>query len=272
MRGRYNYKIFSSATKKKEPYKLAIILGAILFGCICIVVSSFFSTPWEKLDNWRILINTVLSTLATVAFASVAWEGKVKYLFSRDVVDMVGISERLIESGIFAVEESFSDVEWADLIEGAKSITAVFTYSTKWGKDNRDRIKTAVENGCKVVVALPDINSSGLIENLKYRFSGVSDVKTEIEKAEEFYLSIGAKIQYYSRAITSSFYLIDDVGIIVPFNHQKAFGGHAPSVPAFMSLKPGYIYRFIEKEVTAILETPEEGKGSACSEELRQQN
>lgn len=270
MQKRYNNSIYRKATKKCESRKIAIILGAIIFGCICIILSSFLSEPWENYDNWRIIINVSLSTLATVAFAGVAWEGIAKYSFSRDVVDMVGLSESIHESGVFAIEKSFSDIEWSDLLEGAKRITAVFTYSTKWGKYNQDRIKKAVENKCKFVVVLPDINSAELIGALQYRFPDVKDIKNEINKSEEFYRSMGAEIKHYTKALTSSFYLIDDVGIIVPFNHQKSSGGHAPSVPAFISVKPGHIYSFIEKEVAAILDTQEEREKQADSEVERQ--
>lgn len=270
MQKRYNSSIYRKATNKCESRKIAIILGSIIFGCVCIIISSFLSKPWETNDNWRIIFNVILSTLATVAFAGVAWEGIVKYSFSRDVVDMVGLSERIYESGVFAIEESFSDIEWSELLEDAKRITAVFTYSTKWGKHNQDRIKKAVDNKCAFVVVLPDVNSAELIDALQYRFPDVKDIKDRINESEEFYRSMGAEIKHYSKALTSSFYIIDDVGIIVPFNHQKSSGGHALSVPAFLSVKPGHIYSFIEKEVDAILETTEERKEPANSENVSQ--
>lgn len=258
---KYNYSILSNAIRKRESRKIKIILGSIIVGLVCILVSCFFSTPWRKSDNWRMLVNEVLSTVATVAFAGVAWEGLAKYSFSRDVIDMVGISDKIVESGVFTIEESFSDIQWNELIEGAKSIKAVITYSTRWGLNNSSSIKKAVSNNCSFVVAFPDINSPGMRDVLKYRFIGV-DIEAKISDAVAFYRNLGAEIKYYSKAITSSYYLIDDVGIIAPFNHQKPHGGHSPSVPAFVSCKHGYIYRFIEREIDAIL-TPESPTSSS---------
>ena len=153
------------------------------------------STAWDKYDNWRTLINVVLSTIATVSFASVAWEGIAKYAFSQDVVEMVGLSNRIKQSGIFAIEESFSDIEWRDLLVHANHITAIFTYSIRWGKDNSELIKTAVNNGCDFIVVLPDTKSPGIMEALTFRFSGVDNIEGKIHEAEVYYKNLGDEIK-----------------------------------------------------------------------------
>ena len=270
MQKKYNYSIFRKATKKCASRKIAIILGAIIVGCGFIILSSFFSELWEKHDNWRVLFNVAFSTIATVSFASVAWEGIIKYAFSRDVIDTVGISERLVNSGVFAIEESFSDIEWTEILDGAKSITAVFTYSTRWGKDYRESLEKAVKNKCSMIIALPDVNAPGMLDALKYRFPKGGDFEKKITDAEKYYSNLGAEIKHYSKAITNSYYLIDDIGIMAPFNHQKDSGGHSPSVPAIICLKPGFIYQFIQIEVAAILGENEQ-KDHSDKSELQEQ-
>lgn len=255
MKKKYNRKVLANATEKNSGRKIAIILGAFIVGCVCIIVSSFFSNPWKNYDNWRILINVGLSTLATVAFASVAWEGVAKYAFSRDVIDMVGISDSIKNSGVFAIESSFSSIEWDEILCNAKSITAVFTYSTKWGKDNREIILHAVQNACQFRVVLPNTAAPGVLDALNFRFSGVDNLNGKVGDAEQFYKSLGAEIGHYSKTIQCSYYLIDDIAVMVPFNHQKEYGGHTPSVPAFLASKPGHLYYYIATEVKAILDS-----------------
>ena len=250
---RYNNKILLDTSKKNEKRKTLIICVAVIIGLLCIIISTFISSPWNQYDNYRIMINTVLSTIATVAFASIAWEAWCKYAFSRDIIDMVGISDNLAKSGVFAIENSFYDIAWNELLVGRKSITVVISYSTKWGQSNQELIKEAIKAGCVLTVALPDTNNSKLIEALSYRFEGVENIKERIHDAEKYYQSLGAKITYYQKSLQTSFYLIDEIGILVPFNHQAAHGGHAPSVPAFISHKPGFIYDYVEREVSAIV-------------------
>lgn len=257
MKKKYNDKILSDANSIHKRHKIkniGIILGGIIIACICIIVSSVFglSTPWKHNDNWRIILNVGLSTLATVSLASVAWEAVLKYTFSNDVVDLAGISENIRNSGVIQIEESFNDIKWKELLNGKKSIIAVISYSTKWGKNNQEQIKKVAEIG-NVTIILPDPNNKKLMDLLKYRFDDMDDLEKRIAASKKYYASLGAHIKYYSKAITDSFYIIDDIAIMATFTKQEIVAGETANVPAFIARSPGTIHTWIMNEVKAIL-------------------
>ena len=265
---KYNDKVLQNIKARKRPRyfgKPGIILLAISVGLVCLVVNALpcLSNPWKQWDNWRIVINTVLATIATVSFAGVAWEAIAKYTFSRDVVDLAGISENIRNSGVIAIETKFSDLNWKELLDGKQSFVAVISYSTKWAQNNEDLIKRISQirieqpqgkNG--VVVVLPDPTNKELMASLKYRFTGVADLEKRILQAEAYFHSLGAEVEFQNKAITDSFYIIDNsLAIMATFTHQPASGGHTKTVPAIISRAPGFLFDYINEEVEAIRKT-----------------
>lgn len=228
------------------------IAGAVTFA----LITTFFQEPWKYYDNWRIFIVTILSTSATVLIANIAWEVIVKKNFARDVVELTGLSENIRESGIELVLENFSDMDsdWESILASAKSIVAVFSYSVTWGRNQAKNLKKAHDCGCSFTVILPNYNEEEVIRNLKFRFGTENDVRQKIVDAIAVYSELGASVRLYNGAFTTSYYLVDDIGIIAPFNHQKAVGGHSPQVPVVKAVKSGFIYDFISKEVSSIME------------------
>lgn len=271
MAKRYNDAILRRAKARhilRNLGKAGIILLAILIGCVCIIISTFscLSTPWEQNDNWRIIINNILATVTTVSFAGVAWEAIAKYTFSRDVVDMAGLSENIKESGTITIEKEWKDIPWSTLLDGKRHIVAVFSYSTKWGQNHSNQLKNIAKKASGkgdseygFTVVLPDPSNTQLISSLAYRFEGVSEAEVvkKIKAAAVFYHDLGAEIEYHSKAITDSFYILgDDTAIMAPFTHGKASGGHTQtSVPALITKSPGFMYSYIIDEVKAIRET-----------------
>lgn len=269
MNKRYNDKLLCNCKATHAHRYLGrygIICLAVCIGLICIIATSFpwLSKPWKQCDNWRIFLNSVFSTIATVSFASVAWETIAKYTFSRDVVDMAGLSENIRNSGVITIEEKFSNIKWDELLPGKESIIAVFSYSTTWGKNNAEMIKQvskmntdSTDGGKGVFVVLPDPNNEELMTSLKYRFTGVTNLEEKIREAEDYYLSLGAEIEYHTKAITNSFYILDnEIAVMASFTHQEAIGGHTKNgVPAIITRKPGFIFDYIFNEVKGIRKT-----------------
>jgi hypothetical protein len=253
-----NRKKYNLLNNLNEKPSINYILGSLVIALLAITVSCFFDDPWKDNDNWRIIIVTLLSTIATVCIANIGWEAKVKEVFARDILDMVDISRNIVNSGIVTVYPKFSELEWDDLLKSARDITAVMTYSTTWGKENMDLIKQAVINGCQFTVILPDYDNERVIDNLKFRFGDDINVKSRIIDAKKTYSDLGAKILLYNGTFQNSYYIVDNFGIMASFNHLPRIGEHSPDVPVIKAIKPGSFFNYITEEVQAIKKNSKE--------------
>lgn len=228
----------------------------IIVALVCFIITLFLDD--KKLSNiWCKSFESLLLTLIPVFLVSGAWEGLTKRSFANEVLNMAGISDNLIKSGIIHYYENFSDIEWKKEFKNVKKVKIFFSYGYSWRNNNRAVLQELIKQGGELTVILPNYENKDICDELdrsfKYgKFSDalqISSTKDKIIESKIFFEKIGAKVLLYDNTIRSTYYLYDDKCIFAPFKH----GTEKLSVPAFKGIKGGTFYEFCNREINSII-------------------
>ncbi len=255
--------VMKNTTKTKLWAAFWIIAGLVLI-TFPFILDYFLETVCAlDYDNniFVTIINSVFPSLATIAFFSGAWEVLNKKSFAKEVLELSGVSDNYIDSGIEYVYNEFTEIEWKKLFKDSKRVTCFFTYAYSWRSNNRSALNMLKEQGTDLTIILPDYNNNDIVNALNHDFAyaeyalpdsagATKDVKNLIKEAESFFKNLGANVKLYSGNIKSTYYLIDDKCIIAPFKH----GHKKTTVPAILCKKGGTLFDFCLKDIKAIIE------------------
>ena len=243
----------------KKEINSSVVLWSVIFGIVFFGSSFFLNKPWTNLDNIRVMICTLLVSISTLLFFNVIWEIIAKKSFAEQLVTLVNISENIVKSGIETTYVNFKSIIWDEELQNAKSIKAVFTYSTRWGSsgNNKDIFKKLKDDGCSLEIFLPNPDIEDSIKTLDIRFHSPSaetqiDTSKEIRSAIQFYYDLGFDVYLYDGVFQSSYYLIDKFAFMSFFNHKKPKGTVTYGVPAIKAVAGGEFYSYISDEIEAI--------------------
>ena len=135
-----------NTTKTRLSVAIWCIIGLALLSCPFII--NYFLEYFDKHELGNnllfIIINNVFPALATIAFFSGAWEAHSKRAFAKEVLELAGVSDNYVESGIQNVYKEFTDINWNELLSNAKNAVFFFSYAYSWRSNNRTALKTAV--------------------------------------------------------------------------------------------------------------------------------
>ena len=149
--------VSNNTTKTKLSVAIWCIIGLALLSLPFII--NYFLVYFHKQELGNnllfIIINNVLPALATIAFFSGAWEAHSKRAFAKEVLELAGISNNYIESGIQNVYKEFTDINWNELLLNTKNAVFFFTYAYSWRSNNRTALKAAHEQGTKITNQKP---------------------------------------------------------------------------------------------------------------------
>lgn len=252
-----------NTTKTKLWAALWIIVG-LVFLLIPFGIDSYCDlTKQSEMTNETIIIiiKNIFSSLATIAFFSGAWEMLSKKSFAKEVLELSNVSTNYIDSGIVHVYKEFTDIDWKVLFKDSKNVICFFTYAYSWRSNNRSSLNMLKEQGTNISIILPNYNNDSIVDALnqdfkygKYAQSGQDgaskDVKDLIREAEVYFKNFGATVKLYNGNIKTTYYLVDDKCIMVPFKH----GGKKSSVPAILCKEGGALFDFCRKDIDSIIE------------------
>lgn len=218
---------------------------------------------WNK-SVFVIIANNVLPSLATIAFLSGAWEAHSKRAFAKEVLELAGVSNNYVESGIQNVYKEFTDINWNELLSKTQNAVFFFTYAYSWRSNNRTALKAAHEQGTKITVILPDYKSKIITDALDmdfhygaYATEGSEDKNKSsaqlIKEAAEYFLKLDATVLIYPGNIKTTYYLMDDKCIYAPFKHSK----EKSSVPSILCCEGGTFFEFCKRDIESIIEQSE---------------
>lgn len=227
------------------------ILAFCLIAIVVILTLLFILyNPWEKNDTIRIILISFLSTLESIIIGFSLWEIFAKRTFAKEVIDLVHISDNLIESGILSIYDSFANTNFHELISACKkSIIIAFTYGRTWRESNREVLTAFVARGGKLLVYLPDFSNVELMHLLdaRFKYSAGNTQKLILESAKAF-CNLGASVFLYDGIFQTSYYILDDNALLSVYNHSKSKG----YVPAFLINNCGTLNEFIKSEFDSI--------------------
>lgn len=254
--------VSNNTTKTKLSVAIWCLIGLALLSLPFII--NYFLVYFHKQELGNnllfIIINNVLPALATIAFFSGAWEAHSKRAFAKEVLELAGISNNYIESGIQNVYKEFTDINWNELLLNTKNAVFFFTYAYSWRSNNRTALKAAHEQGTKITVILPDYKSKTITDALDmdfhygaYAFEGSEDKNKSsaqlIKDAAEFFLKLNATVMIYHGNIKTTYYLMDDKCIYAPFKHSK----EKSSVPSILCCENGSFFEFCKRDIKSII-------------------
>ncbi len=224
---------------------LAIFLG--------LMFANFFGLSRIPNDAIRLFSLTVSSTIATVILANVLWEVIAKENFARSLLKQVKISENIAKSGIDAVYVDFREIDWKKEFENTKSFTAAFVYAYSWRSNNDSTIRAFASKGSrrkKMKIIVPDPEIDAIMSDLDRRFNfEKGETRRRVEDCIKYYCDLGVAVYVFEGTLQSSYYLMDQVGIMSFFTHSKEKG----TVPALRAVKTGNMYKYIDSDLQAML-------------------
>lgn len=252
----------NSSNTKVKALKWTIV-GVLLIGIPFVLDYLVDVCDWDKNNLLIIAANNIFPALGTICLLSFAWEIWNKRSFAKEVLELADVSENYIKSGIKAVYSDFSDINWNELFKGAKNVTCFFSYGYSWRRYNLTAIEKLRMQNTKVTIILPDYEDEEIMNSLNRDFAyeqyapsdkedSLKDVRDYIRDAEEYFKDQGATVKFFKGNIKSSYYLIDNTCVFVPFKHGK----EKRSVPAFLCEKDdknGMLFKFCQDDINAIL-------------------
>lgn len=244
-------KINKWVANQKNKNAIISILVSSLLAVIAIAISCFFGTPWRECDNFRIIICTLLASVAAVLFANIFWDVLIKNRFAEQLFLLAEISENIKKSGIEEINMDFGNIGWNTELDGAMKLEAAFTYSTRWGKNNTKLFKSLLDSGCQIDLFLPDPENVKIIESLNQRFHQ-TDTKKKIEEAIEYYLDLKFNVFLYDGCFQNSYYKTEKMAIMSGFNHKTSQGKVHEGVPYFKVNAKGELYKYVSAEIESI--------------------
>lgn len=220
-----------------------------VIGFLTLVIITKLIDDFWLVENcfYKNLLISILPTIASFLGLGAIWEIIGKRSFSQDVLNLAGVSDNYIESGITHVYKSFNDINWDNELLNAESLTIFFVYGRTWRNHNR-RLLTEFAKNNKLTVILPDYRDDDIISELDRRFCYGKYSNSEkkisardyIEEAVEDFNKMGSHVKFYKGTICSSYYFMDDKCICSPFKH----GESRIDVPAILATKGGSYYNF----------------------------
>ena len=219
---------------------------------LVLMAISFFGFSKITNDAIRNFLQILFSTFATVILANVLWEVIAKENFAKSLLEQVKISENIAKSGIDAVYVDFREIDWEKEFENTKSFTAVFVYAYSWRSHNDLIIKAFASKRSRrnrMSIIVPDPEIEELMFDLDRRFNfEKGETRKRVEDCICYFCKLGVNVYVFEGTLQSSYYLMDQVGVMSFFAHSKEKG----TVPAIRAVKTGNMYRYIENDIKAI--------------------
>ncbi|PXV93382.1 hypothetical protein C8E03_102150 [Lachnotalea glycerini] len=247
----------------KNSIRTKLLSCIFVIICLVLVIAGFMvDTLWATSDNiYKSLLLVIMSTGASIFGAAAAWEVICKRSFAKEILNLGGVTDNYIESGIEHIYTKFKDVNWQNELKDVKEFTVFLSYGYTWRNQNRQILET-LGHKYGFTVILPDYHDTELVDELDRRFgygkySNPGDKKTsmadQIRSAAKDFLSMGGKVKLFNGTICSTYYLYDIKCLYAPFKHDKK----KIDVPA-IRCSSGMFYDFCIKDMTAILEASRE--------------
>lgn len=237
--------------------------------CLSFTVLAFFIDDWwgsEKYIYKNMIIN-VLNMLASIFGLSAAWEIICKRSFSREILNLGGVADNYIDSGITCVYKRFKDINWSNELKNTKEFTVFFSYGYTWRNQYRQSLEKLGKDA-KFTVILPDYRDDNVVYELDKRFgygefSSEDDKKLSMSKTIESaaidFENMGATVKLYNGTICTTYYLIDDMCIYAPFKHNKK----KVDVPAIKCQRGGHFFEFCYDDLWAIFKEAKDWRESS---------
>jgi hypothetical protein len=242
-----NRKKLSVSTKKNVYFCL---FSSALCLLIAFVIDDYLNTD--------ILLVRVLQEFLVGASGllgvSVVWEMIGKSSFANELLTKFKISEDLKNTNIECVYDTFSDVDWNNILKEATSFKGFISYGYTWRNDNRSYLKNAIVNCTKdnFIMVFPDYNEKDIVNELNKRFGynrSKKNVKDYIEESVKWFLENGAKVYLFNGTLCSSFYIYNN-HCLYPLNKH---GTEKASVPVIKFKSNGSLYKHVVSDFDRIL-------------------
>ncbi len=245
--------ILINANTKKNRIKNGVAWGLVIVTLVLLLIVTIMQLKLSKWQGTNIVV-PMLSTIASITGLSAVWEFFAKYNFAKQMVELVGISTNISESGIFECISDFKAIKWRQELEGTKNLRIVVTHATTWRNQNREVLQDFITNGGKIFVSLPNSKNKDLMAEYDRRYEyDKGTTKRKVEEAVNDFTKIGAIVSVYDKSIQTSYYYMDQHAIMVPFNHLKAKG----FVPAIKAISNGDLYKFVQNDIRSIFNMEE---------------
>ena len=256
---------------KDNSTKTKLRAALFLISCLICLLGNFALVYCQSLgcikENifYLIAIN-VLPAIASILGVSAVWEAFSKRSFAKEIIELNKVSNSYEKSGIIAVYDAFSEINWEEKFKYAKEVTIFFSYGSSWRSENRKSLQHLKKSNAKINVIFPNYKDDDIINNLNRRFQFSEyakkdsayknkSVRSEIEQAiQDFENKYKAKIFLYDGTIVSSYYLIDETCIFAPFHHSK----EQLTVPAIECKKGGTWFTYCENDIKEIMKNSKE--------------
>ncbi len=230
-------------------YKILCIslLLIIIFG----VGIYFTSYEWTQSNNTRIFLLSVFSTVFSLLIVFTLWETIGKRSFAKDMLHLAKISTNINESGIEYVYSDFKKIIWREELKYANTLTIAFSYGETWRNYNLQALEELTRDKAKITIYFPNYLDPIVVSSLSMRFSySIEEIVSRIKQSAKVFSQLGASVFLYNGTFQSSYYLIDNIGFMAPFNHKK----EKSYVPAIKVARGGSMYEYIRNEIDAIHE------------------
>lgn len=125
------------------------------------------------------------STLLSIGVAIFVTDVALKPIFTRDVLDLIGLRQRLHDLGLADITLE-NEVRWDDLYESSTSIGVVVTRPNNWRDNHLSRLVAAAKaRPVAVDVFFPDPDSQATVHVAEYLDVEVSAYRSEVIQAAE---------------------------------------------------------------------------------------
>jgi len=225
--------------RKINPKILAWAIGVFAISTIIGLVITMYGSYTLKI--WLL---PMFASLSSVSGIALLWEVIAKKSFSDDLFKQNNMIIELSNAGIEKFAYFHNDIELSKEIEATESLTIFYNYASTIRKNYKNKLGKK-----KLVVYMPDLTNSFLVDTLDYRFRKNTptkpSVKNKIFEAIREFRSLGATIHLHQLISTHIIILTDTKCIVSTYTH--------PSEPeqglVIKAQKQGTVYSFALNEI-----------------------
>ncbi len=244
-----------------------LILEIILNDCVGPLIPND-ETVWKNIFH---IFCITIASIASIFLVSVIWDICEKRSFSNELLETIGMTKNVVDSGITDYMKNTS-IDWATELVKTKKLELFLTFGDSWVDDGfcAPILKEFLSRkNTELIVVLPNYNNSDILNALLVKYPKDHNKKNSIEKLKnrlannendfrellkEYGKSKG-KVFLYDGIASSSYFFLDDKCYFSPYVHEKNNTDiYIPIILLQDRGQAGSFYNFCRKDMNMILD------------------
>ena len=260
---RKNFKLLNN-----KIYRLAI-WGFLLI--IFEIIVNDAVLPIIPQCGWGVVVQNIvriicllISTIASIILVSVIWEFVGKEDFSNELLQTMGMSKNVIDSGITDYKKSTA-MNWESCFLHSSRIEMLLAFGESWVDEDSEKMQLlkdfVAKAERKAIIILPDFTKDKVVEALLVKYpknrsqlNTADSIKDRLKNVVKGFWAISTSIdiRLYNGVNSASYFFFDEDCYFSPYTHIDDKNIAIPMILVQNNNKEKSFYEFCKKDMENI--------------------